>query len=256
LSIFGTSSADTFRLQNARYSTNNLNTVNYTNKANLIVNGSVDDQAIVDGTIGIESTITFNNVRIFSENEGRVQARSLELVNTGEVGSAINRLNTAVHDLSINATNGAVFLEEQDALVLKNFNVSTTNLIDLKVGGTLSTLNPIAYTGTLNIESLRGNIELGNSNLFSGLLNLRANGNISLGNQQTLFLGDLTAQHASLNSGASIKGNGIFSVSGLTTLNAINDITLTNASNDLNQIAITQADAADLILWVCQLQTH
>ncbi len=246
LSIFGTTTADTFRLQTGRYNTNNLATVNYTNKSNLIVNGSADDQVIVDGTVGVESTITFNNLRVLAENTGKIQARSLALVNTGNVGSATARLNTAVNELSLNATNGAIYLEEQDGLVLGNFNVSTTDRVDIKAGGNLSTSGALAYSGNLTLESLRGDIALGSGNSLTGTLNLKAAGDITLDNLQALSLGDLSAQNASLSSGTSIQGLGLFSVAGLATLNAVNDISLLNAGNDINQINIGRADALAL----------
>src|SRR5690606_7969181 len=190
LSIFGTSSPDIFRLQTARYTTNNLATVNYTNKASLIINGSPDDRAIVDGTVNVESTVTFNNLQLLAENAGKIQARSLEFVNTGDIGSSTSRLSTAVTDLSLTATNGKIFLDEQDGLTLKNFNVSTTDLIDIKAGGNLSSSGALFYNGVFNLESLRGNIDLGNNNSLTGLLNLRANSNISLGNTPSLTIGD------------------------------------------------------------------
>lgn len=246
LSIFGTASADTFRLQTARYNTNNVTTVNYTNKSNLVVNGSADDQVIVDGTVGVESTVTFNNLRVLAENSGKIQARSLELVNTGSVGSATARLNTAVNDLSLNTTNGAIYLEEQDGLRLGNFNVSTTDMVDIKAGGDLSTSGALAYSGDLNLESMRGDIELGNNNSLTGTLNLKAAGNITLDNLQALSLGEVVAQNATLGSGSSITGLGIFSVSGLATLNAASDITLLNADNDINQINIGRANNIEL----------
>ena len=246
LSIFGTTTADTFRLQTGRYNTNNLATVNYTNKSNLIVNGSADDQVIVDGTVGVESTITFNNLRVLAENAGKIQARSLALVNTGNIGSATARLNTAVNELSLNATNGGIYLEEQDGLVLGNFNVSTTDRVDIKAGGNLSTSGALAYSGNLTLESLRGDIALGSGNSLTGTLNLKAAGDITLDNLQALSLGDLSAQNASLSSGTSIQGLGIFSVAGLATLNAVNDISLLNTGNDINQINIGRADALAL----------
>ncbi|PUA26878.1 MAG: hypothetical protein B0W54_20865 [Cellvibrio sp. 79] len=246
LSIFGTTTADTFRLLGGRYNINNVSTVNYTNKSNLIVNGTADDQVIVDGTVGIESTVTFNNLRLLAENAGKIQAQSLELVNTGSVGSATARLNTAINDLSLSATNGAVYLDEQDALVFKNFNVSTTELVDIKAGGNLTASGALTYSGNLNLESARGNIDLGNNNSLSGTVSLKAAGNISLDNLQTLALGDLVAQNVTLGSSTSIKGLGVFSVAGLATLNAGSEISLINASNDINQIAVARATKLDV----------
>lgn len=246
LSIFGTTTADTFRLLTGRYNINNLSTVNYTNKSNLIVNGTADDQVIVDGTVGIESTVTFNNLRVLAENAGKIQAQSLELVNTGSVGSATARLNTAVNDLSLSATNGAVYLDEQDALVFKNFNVSTTELVDIKAGGNLTSAGSLTYTGNLNLESSRGNIDLGNNNSLAGIVSLKAAGNITLDNLQALSLGDLVAQNATLGSSTNIKGLGVFSVAGLATLNAGGEISLLNANNDINQITVARATKLDM----------
>ncbi len=246
LSIFGTTTADTFRLLTGRYNINNLSTVNYTNKSNLIVNGTADDQAIVDGTVGIESTVTFNNLRVLAENAGKIQAQSLELVNTGSVGSATARLNTAVNDISLSATNGAVYLNEQDALVFKNFNVSTTELVDIKAGSNLTSAGSLTYSGNLNLESLLGNIDLGNNNSLAGSVSLKAAGNVTLDNLQALSLGDLVAQNAVLSSSTSIKGLGVFSVAGLATLNAGNEISLMHAGNDINQITVARASKLDL----------
>lgn len=246
LSIYGTSALNTFRLQTGRYSIDNNNLVNFTNKANLVVNGLAGDKAVIDGVVNVAGGITFSNLNVLAENSGVLQAQSLDLVSTGDVGSSTNRLKTVVSDLSLNATNGDIYLEELDALNLKSFNVSTTDLVDLNVGGNLSTTNPLVYAGTLNIESLRGNINLGNNNLLSGILNLRSTQDISLGNTQALLIGNLSSQNANLSSGTSIASAGIFSVSGLTTLNAITDITLANSSNDFNQLAILNAGAASI----------
>ncbi|HTF98483.1 MAG TPA: hypothetical protein VL995_20250 [Cellvibrio sp.] len=246
LSIFGTATADTFRLQTARYNTNNLTSVNYTNKSNLIVNGSTDDQVIVDGTIGVESTVTFNNLRVLAENAGKIQARSLELVNTSNVGSTSARLGTVVNELSVNATNGSIYLDEQDGLVFKNFNVSTTDLVDIRLGGNMSAIGGLIYAGGLNIESLRGNIELGSGNSLTGLVNLKAAGNVNIDNLQALSLGEFAAQNATLNSGTSIKATGTFNVSGLATLNAGNEISLLNTGNDFNQINVGRAGNIEL----------
>jgi filamentous hemagglutinin family protein len=247
LSIFGSAAvADTFRLQTGRYTINNLSTVNYSNKKNLIIEGSADDQAVVDGVVNVESTVTFNNLKVLAENSGKIQAGALELVNTSDVGSATNRLNTAVNELSLSGTNGNVFLEEQDALVLKQVNVSATDLIDIKAGGNLSSAGALAYTGNLNVESVRGNIDFGINNLFTGTLNLKAAGNVILGNSQALVIGNMVAQNADLSAATGIRSSGMFSVAGLTKLSAGTDIALLNADNDINQISILNADKAEI----------
>lgn len=241
LSIFGTAAANTFRLQTGRYSIDNNNQISYTNKANLVINGLAGDKAVIDGVVDVAGGITLNNLDVFAENGGMLRAQSLELVSTGEVGSSTNRLKTTISDLSLNGTNGDIYLEEQDALNLKGFNVSSTDLVDFNIGGNLSSTNPLVYTGTLNVASARGSIQLGSNNLLSGLLNFEAAQDISLGNIQALTIGNLAAQNVNLSSGTSITGSGIFSALGLTTLNATTDIALANSENNFNQLAITNA---------------
>ncbi len=246
LSIFGTATDNSFRLQTGRYSVDSNSLINYSNKANLVVNGLAGDKVVIDGVVNIAGGVTFSNLSVLSENGGVLQAQSLELVSTGDVGSSGSRLKTVVSDLSLNATNGNVYLEEQDALNLKSFNVSTTDTVDLIVGGTLSSTNPLIYTGALNIESLRGNINLGNNNVLSGLLNLKTTQDITLGNAPALLIENLSSQNANLSSGTSITSTGIFSVSGLTTLNAMTDLTFVNSGNDFNQLSITNAGNASI----------
>ena len=246
LSIFGTATVNTFRLQTGRYSIDNSSQINYTNKANLAINGLAGDKAVIDGVVAVAGNITLNNVNISTENGGILQAQSLELVSTGDVGSLNNRLKTAISDLSLSGTDGDIYLEEQDALNLKGFNVSNTDLVDLKIGGNLSSTNPLVYTGALNVASSRGSIQLGNNNLLSGLLNFEAAQDISLGNTQALLIGNLSGQNVNLSSGTSITGVGAFSALGLTTLNAVTDIALVNLGNDFNQLAITNAGAVSI----------
>jgi hypothetical protein len=246
LSIFGTSAVNTFRLQTGSYSIDNNNQISYTNKSNLVINGLAGDTAVIDGVVDVIGGITLNNVNVLAENGGILRAQSLDLVSTGDVGSATNRLKTTISDLSLNGTNGDIYLEELDALNLKGFNVSSTDLVDLNIGGNLSSSNPLVYMGTLNIASSRGSIHLGNNNLLSGLLNFQSAQDISLGNTQALLLGNLSAQNVNLGSGSSITGVGVFSALGLTTLNAVTDIALDNSGNDFNQLAITNAGSASV----------
>ena len=246
LSVFGTAAANTFRLQTGRYSIDSSNQINYTNKANLVIYGLAGDRAVIDGVVDVAGGITLNNLNVLAENGGILRAQSLELVSTGDVGSSINRLKTAISDLSLKGTNGDIYLEELDALNLKDFNVSSTDVVDLTVGGNLSSSNPLVYTGALNVASSRGSIQLGNNNLLSGLLNFEAAQDISLGNTQALLIGNLSAQNVSLSSGTSITGTGAFSALGLTTLNAATDIALVNSGNDFNQLAITNSGTVSI----------
>ena len=246
LSIFGTAAANTFRLQTGRYSIDNSNQISYTNKANLVINGLTGDRAVIDGVVDVAGSITLNNLNVLAENGGILRAQSLELVSTSDVGSSISRLKTAISDLSLKGTNGDIYLEELDALNLKEFNVSSTDLVDLTIGGNLSSTSPLVYTGAMNIASSRGSIQLGNNNLLSGLLNFEAAQHISLGNTQALLIGNLSALDVSLSSGTSITGTGAFSALGLATLNAATDIALVNSGNDFNQLAITNAGTVSI----------
>ncbi len=246
LTIWGTSAVDTFRLQNNRYQLEPTLFINYSEKQNLNINGSSTDFVSLSGSVIVPKTLTVNNAAITTENGGKLIAENLELVATQAVGSAANRLQLEVNNLYLKSTNGNVYINEQDSLDIKEFSSSTMGIFDVTVGGSLVASSDINYTGDFNVDSQRGNITIGNSNIFAGNLNLKAAGDIDIKSLSSLNLLGVNAQNLKIDSAGDIKALGPIVVSGTTNLSTKANINFASANNDINELRVAAAN--DVVL--------
>ncbi|OZY87481.1 hypothetical protein CBP51_11055 [Cellvibrio mixtus] len=242
LAVSGTSASDIFTLQNNKYWLNPTLSVNYLQKQNLIINGAADDQVKIDGTVSIAKTFTVNNASLIGENAGKIIAQNLELIATQDVGSNSDRLKLAVDNIYLKSTKGNVYIDEQDSLTIKEFSTSTTTLFDLLIGGDLLSSTSINYAGQFNANSQYGNIILNNANAFTGNLNLKAVGDISIKNSTAINLDEVRAQNLSVEADGTVTGIGSIIVNGLTSISSGANVTFMHADNDLNSLAIVKAN--------------
>ena len=242
LTLLGTADQDIFTLQANKYSSAPAVSIAYSGKKNLVINGSADDRIIVDGNVSIPGTLSVNNASMDSVNSGKIIAQNLELIATQAVGRESNRLRLAVGNISLRATNGDIYISEDDSLNLSEFATSNTNVFDVVLGGDLSSSTNLIYGGQFNAVSLRGSIGLNSTNTFTGNLNLGAAADIVVKNQASLNLSGVSAQNLTIEATGAVTGTGPLVVNGLTSISATSNIALANAENDFNTVSILSAN--------------
>ncbi len=247
LTIWGTSEQDIFRLQNNKYQLNPAVSINYSQKQNLVINGSSVDQVILDGDVSIPKKLTVNNTSLISENAGKLTGQSLELVATQNVGSASNRVRLVVDDVYLKSTNGNIYINEQDSLNIKGFSTSATEIFDVTLSGDLLSSVGIAYAGQFNADSLGGDIILNNTNSFTGNLKLKAVGDIGLKNLTSINFSEVAAQNLMVETDGAVTSTGPIVVNGLASISANSAVSLLNADNDFNSLSVLKAESVSLI---------
>ncbi len=239
LTISTTSDADNIALRNRAYTFNDLTSVAYNNKNNLVIAASASDQVVVNGTVNVPQLLTIQDAQVSSTVGGSIVAAGLRLDGTAAVGSEANRLNVNVTDLYIRSTDGAVYLDEQNTLNISEF--SANGLIDLRLDGDLTSSIALSSAQGFNATSTNGNVILDKENALSGILNLSAANNISLRNLTATNLADIKARQLSVNSNGVINGSGFIDVNGLTNLVSGGNINLANREHNFNSVQIGSA---------------
>jgi len=150
-----------------------------------------------------------------------------------------------VANLSINTSAGDIYIQELNALNISAFN--SNNKVDLSLDGSLTSDVELASIAEFNVATTTGNIILDKSNSLTGVLNLKAPGNITLKNSTGTTFGNLTADTLNVDSLGSISSDGIIKVGSLATLSSGADIVLENTQNDFNTVSITNAQNVSLV---------
>lgn len=244
LMVNGTSADDIFTLTNNRYRLNGLTEINYTNKNNLTIAASSADQINIEGAVNVANALTLRNARVTANASGLINANSLRLDGTAQVGSADNRLITNVNSLFVTAANGGVYLQENNALDVAE--LSSSNLVDLRLGGNLTSSTPLIFSRDFIVNTTGGDILLSGNNQLTGNLSFISNGLVELRNTSATNLGNIQAQNLTVDSTGAITGTGALVVSSLAQFTTTNDLTLTNANNNFNSVRINAANSADI----------
>ncbi|MGM8227528.1 filamentous hemagglutinin N-terminal domain-containing protein [Cellvibrio sp. ARAG 10.3] len=244
LMVNGTSADDIFTLTNNRYRLNGLTEINYTNKNNLTIAASSADQINLEGTVNVANTLTLRNARVTANASGLINANSLRLDGTAQVGSADNRLITNVNSLFVTAATGGVYLQEQNALDVAE--LSSSSLVDLRLGGNLTSSTPLIFSRDFIVNTTGGDILLSGNNQLTGNLSFASNGLVELRNASATNLANIQAQNLTVDSNGTITGTGALVVSSLAQFTTANNLTLTNVNNNFNSVRINAASSADV----------
>lgn len=239
LTINTTSEADTITLRNRAYTFNDLTSVAYNNKNNLVIAASAGDQVVVNGTVNIPQLLTIQDAQVSAAAGGSIVAAGLRLDGTAAVGSENNRLNVDINELYIRSTHGDVYLTEHNTLNISEF--SANGLIDLVLDGDLTSSIALASAQGFNAASTNGNVILDKENALSGTLNLSAANDINLRNLTATNLADISARQLNINSNGVINGSGFIDVNGLTSLVSGGNINLANREHNFNSVQIGSA---------------
>lgn len=239
LTINTTSEADTIALRNRAYTFNDLTSVAYNNKNNLVIAASAGDQVVVNGTVNIPQLLTIQDAQVSAAAGGSIVAAGLRLDGTAAVGSENNRLNVDINELYIRSTHGDVYLTEQNTLNISEF--SANGLIDLVLDGDLTSSIALASAQGFNAASTNGNVILDKENALSGTLNLSAANDINLRNLTATNLADINARQLNINSNGVINSSGFVDVNGLTSLVSGGNINLANREHNFNSVQIGSA---------------
>ena len=244
LMVNGTSTEDVFTLTNNRYRLNNLTDINYTNKNNLVIAAASNDQINIEGVVNVTNSLTLRNARVTANSAGLITANSLRLDGTAQVGSADNRLITNVNSLYVTAASGGIYLQEQNALDVAE--LSSNNLVDLRLGGNLTSSTPLIFSRDFIANTTGGDIILTGENELTGNLSFTSNGLVELRNTSATNLGDIQAQNLTIDSTGAINGTGVLTINGLAEFATAGDVVLTNANNNFNSVRINSANAVTL----------
>ena len=253
--------ANSFQVSHAAFpfpfvAANDATTVNYTNKDNLIVDGlsgASDEIKITSpldfGTTGIlelnAETLTLPDTASYTG--ALITAAELKLNSVNTVAAAINAqpntIQTDVASLSI-VNSGIININEVDGVDIST--LSTSNDVDItsNAAGDITSSSVLVSSGVLKLTALDGDINLLTDNQLTGALSFTTsvNNDVSIVNTLATKINNISTRNLNINTtGANADihqtTTGTLTSSGLSTLNSTGNITLTNATNDFNQVA-------------------
>jgi filamentous hemagglutinin len=182
---------------------------------------------------------------------GPITAASLDI--TATAGSVtLTNANNDVDSLAVNNGTRAVSFTDINGLVLAGV---TGGSITLAVGGDLTQTGPIAGT-SLDITVTAGSVTLTNANNdVDSLAVSNANGNVTFTDKDALSLAAVTAQTVTLAVGGNLTQTAPITAASLDITATAGSVTLTNANNDVDSLAVNNgtravsfADKDDLVL--------
>ncbi|MEM9103795.1 MAG: hypothetical protein AAGB12_15910, partial [Pseudomonadota bacterium] len=245
--ILGSNAVDIIQLGDGFIAVNDAARVNFSNKANLILDGDVEDtfNLATDLDLGIGS-LTINNAFLTNTSDSLLTAESL-LINGAGVGTAANRLNTRIDVLAMNNVLNDVYLNETDALQLDNIN--TGSIVDLIAGGEVTqTLGSLINSNNAFSIQAEGNLFLTNQNQLLGAVSLVSGNRLELTNTQTTNLVQLQAESAVLTSSGDVTAAGSITVNDNFLINAFeSNVLLNDANNNFSSLSILSANNVSVV---------
>ena len=114
-------------------------------------------------------SITLNNSSMTNTTNSLITADLLTLNAVNSIGSETLRINTNINTLTINNAVSDIYLNESNALEIGG--LTTTAVVDLVVGGTLTQSENLVLTSNSNfaVDAI-GDIILTGQNLLSGAI--------------------------------------------------------------------------------------
>ena len=225
------------------------NRVFYQNKGGLSIQnlGAISHIELLGGLnfTGIDSLIDFTATAINLQNTGSVlsanklRLNSVDAINTSDASS---RLLTNVAELELNNITTNLFIQEANALGLRQIDTTAVLDISINLNGNITDLANLSSTGSLNFTTSAGDIILDNANTLSGSIGLTtgAGRTATLNNLSTTILGTVSVGNLNVSSSGELRdGGGSVVVTERTVLNqGSSSITLDNDNNDFNVVEI------------------
>jgi hypothetical protein len=229
------------------FSFNQLPSINFSNKNDLLIRLSSDDQVELTDNVRLAGSLTLLNSSLVTNDVDNtsITAKAFVLEATQNIGSISNPIRTNIDSLSLNNVLGEVYLQEQNALDIAT--MSTQNNVNLALlNGNVTSTAVLTSNKDFNVVANNGDVLLTGFNQLSGNISLDAN-TVSLNNAITTNIASITADELSLISRKDLLQSGAITVSGTTVLEAGNNIVLSHPQNDFNILNITAAQDASVV---------
>lgn len=241
LDVRGSSAAETFSLANGRFWVNGGDVVEYGNKGDIAVRSGINDIIEIADNLVVENSLTLANGTVIANDPANNSIATAELIldSTRDVGLSSARLRTSVDNLLVRNSAGDIYLQEQNGVNLAEFNAN--GVFDLRLlNGDLTNSAPLTAADVVRIVAENGDVTLVGANQLRDDVAVSGN-RVELHNASTLTLVEVNAEDLYLRTQRGIEGDGPITVAGLTEIDAGGDVLMDFATNDFNQLRVTNA---------------
>lgn len=241
LDVRGSSAAETFSLANGRFWVNGGDVVEYGNKRDIAVRSGINDIIEIADNLVVESSLTLANGTVIANDPTNNSIATAELIldSTRDVGLSSARLRTSLDNLLVRNSAGDIYLQEQNGVNLAEFNAN--GVFDLRLlNGDLTNSASLTAADVVRIVAENGDVTLVGANQLRDDVAVSGS-RVELHNASTLTLVEVNAEDLYLRTQRGIEGDGQITVAGLTEIDAGGDVLMDFATNDFNQLRVTNA---------------
>lgn len=241
LDVRGSSAAETFSLANDRFWVNGGDVVEYSSKRDIAVRSGINDIIEIADNLVVENSLALANGTVIANDPANnsITTGDLILDSTRDVGLSSARLRTSVDNLLVRNSAGDIYLQEQNGVNLAEFNAN--GIFDLRLlNGDLTNSAPLTAADVVRITAENGDVTLASANQLRDDVAISGN-RVELHNASTLTLVEINAEELYLRTQRGIEGDGPITVGWLTDIDAGGDVLLDFATNDFNQLRVTNA---------------
>ncbi len=234
---------DIVTIANNRFGLDGFIDIDITNKNSLDIVGEQTDQVIIEGRVSLNDAFSVINASVSGLDANAIidANRMISFNTTGAIGAVDNRLSIETNNVSFNAVNGDVYVNQTGDLIIAQLS-NPAAVIDIDATGNITDGADLSSANAIRLES-DGTITLDNNNSLLGVVTLlAANGDVEFTNGTTR-LGDVSAQNLSLTTTGNIDDEGLIQVANATTVNgsATSVINLNGENNTFNNVTVTNA---------------
>ncbi len=239
--------ADVILVADNSFTINSMAEVNYDNKESVSFIAESGDVVNLDGTIQISNRFEVANAAVNSVAEdANIQALQVVFNNNDFVGAADARIQLNTDNVQLESVQGNVYLQEANDLVIAGI-TNAGGVTDIVANGNITDSAVLASSQAIIVQSNNADIVLDNANNLTGEVSLSAAGRVTLVNNASTSLGNVTAQNADLTINGNLSDVGAMTVSGTTTITSNgSNVILDNAANNFGSVAVN--NAADVML--------
>jgi len=227
--LTASTTAGTISLTNA---TNDFDSVSISNGNRAVTLVDVDDLAIKSLTAGFTSLTTGGPLT----QTGPITATGFVVNSKGPVTLANANNDFAV--VNINAGTNAVSLVDKNALAISGI---SSGFLTLQAAGAITQSGPITATGAV-ITNTAGTTTLTNAGNDVDVLQVNAGTkDVAFTDKDDVYISTVTSGFFTLRAGGDISQSGAIKATGCAITATAGTITLTNATNDVDVLAVTNA---------------
>ncbi|MCR6653743.1 MAG: hypothetical protein NVV73_20595 [Cellvibrionaceae bacterium] len=248
MTLTGRPDADEFHLGPQSWQWGSLTQVSYRSGVRaLTVDADSADTIRLTGTIRLADELLLRGGQLVSDGGTLLETGRLVLEGLQNAGSAESPLNISVNNLALADNIGALYLREENSLVLDG--LTGDAFVDLRLrDGDLNQSGAIVGEGNYRFEAENGAVRLtSEDNLIAGVVGLYAATDAALTNATATVLSGVRTRNLQVTSDGDLAATGGLVVADMANLVSGGNILLDHADNDFTRVNIKSTGDVSLV---------